>query len=573
MEGTKLLKYVREANLLKDVFMQKSTPIVTKIIGEVIIEQKLVRLGIVFSSNFPHELPVVQFLNYMDYPLISHVFSIGEICFADRDSVIIRTDEPIVVVRDVIQLAIDTITKGFNGKTTDDLLNDFELYWNAKAAKTMDAIISPSNKPKHIYQIENCFGDSKAALIDFFQKHHADVNVEKTLCTEHILVPITATQFLKPRYWTSETNIYELLFAILYSLPPDQLRNLTIMLNHSINSTVVFQLSLPNGYYCFIGLQLTLFFNSKEHPLVSILYSNITSILYLSMISTLYSSITSIFIKRQDKAFLLERAGGNLKLQSKRVVLVGCGAVGSYIAQEIAKTGIQELVLIDHDKFEANNLYRHTLGLHENLQKSKVEALKEKLTKEIPFIEVQAFDAKVETIIKERKLDFEAYDLVIVATGNPNTNFELNKYFIQHHKGLPIVYTWLDPYGIGGHTLVSNNQEKTGCYNCLYNEQLHNEASFVAPKQKFTKSLSGCSGYFVPFSALDANQVALQSIRVAIRVLLEEEQDNPIVSWKGDATRFLEKGFQLSSRYQQSSKKLLEHQYRYKKEHCKVCGK
>ena len=165
---------------------------------------------------------------------------------------------------------------------------------------------------------------------------------------------------MKPRYWTSETNIYELLFATLYSLPPDQLRNLLVMLNHSINSTVVFQLSLPNGYYCFIGLGLTPLFRSKAHPLIN----------------KLYSRSTSIFIKRQDKAFLLERAGGDLKLQSKRVVLVGCGAVGSYIAQEIAKTGIQELVLIDHDKFEANNLYRHTLGLHKNLQKSKVEALK-----------------------------------------------------------------------------------------------------------------------------------------------------------------------------------------------------
>jgi molybdopterin/thiamine biosynthesis adenylyltransferase len=561
MEGTKLLKYVREANLLKRVFMQKSTPIATKIIGEIIIEQKLVRLGIVFSSNFPHELPVVQFLNYMDYPLISHVFSMGVVCFADVDSVIIRTDEPIAVVHDVIQLAIDTITKGFNGITTDDLLNDFELYWKEKATVGMDAIISPSIKPKYIYQIENCFGDSKVALTDFFQKQDTSVNIENLRCTEHILIPITNTKLLRPRFWTSNTNIYEFLFAILHNLLPDELRNLLIMLNHSINSTVVFQLSLPNDYYCFVGLQLTPFIGSKEHPLIN----------------KLYSKSTSIFIKRKDKAFLLERAGGNLKLQNKRVILVGCGSVGSYIAQEIAKTGIQELVLIDYDVFEANNLYRHTLGLHKNLQKSKVDALKEKLTKEVPFIKIQTFNSRIETIIddenKHQNLNFGAYDLVIVATGNPNTNFELNKYFLQDHEGLPVLYTWLDPYGIGGHTLVSNNKNEGGCYRCLYNEQLHNETSFVAPNQKFTKSLSGCSGYFVPFSALDANQVALQTIRVAIRVLLEEEQDNPIVSWKGDATSFLGKGFQLSSRYQQSTEKLLQEKYGYKKEHCTVCGK
>lgn len=557
MEGTKLLKYVRDLDLLKNVEIKKTTTNDTNIIGEVRIGGKLVRLVIVFPPEFPKILPIIQFLNYIDYPLISHVFPSGAVCFADIDSVIIRTDEPIAVIRDVIKLAIDTITKGFDESTKDDLLNDFELYWRAKATETMEAILTPSNKPKHIYQIENCFGDSKAALTDFFQKHHADVNIKNLLCTEHILVPITATQFLRPRFWTSDTNIYELLFATLYSLPPDQLRNLLIMLNHSINSTVIFQLSLPNDYYCFIGIQLTPLFGSKEHPLIN----------------KSYSRSTSIFIKRQDKAFLLERAGGNLKLQSKRVLLVGCGAVGSYIAQEIAKTGIQELVLIDHDKFEANNLYRHTLGRHKNLQKSKVEALKEKLTKEIPFIEIETFDARVEELIDQQKLDFGAYDLVIVATGDPNTNFYMNQYFLQHHKGLPVLYTWLDPYGIGGHTLVSNNQGKTGCYHCLYDDQLHNEASFAAPNQKFTKSLSGCSGYFVPFSALDANQVALQTIRVANRVLLEEEQDNPIVSWRGDATSFLDKGFEVSSRYNQSTKMLLKNQYGYKKKHCTVCGK
>jgi molybdopterin/thiamine biosynthesis adenylyltransferase len=558
MEGTKLLKYIRDLNILKKVIIEKTASKETRIIGEISINQKLVRLAIVFPSEFPHKLPTVQFVNYIHYPLISHVFPSGAVCFADIDSVIIRTDEPIEVIRDVIKLSIDTITKGFNGLTNDDLLNDFELYWNAKAGKIMDAIFTPSKKVKHIYQIENWFGDSKIALTDFFQKHDTDVSVEGLLCTEHILVPITDTKFLTPKFWTNDTNIYEFLFATVDSLSPSELRNLRIMLNHSINSTVVFQLSLPNGYYCFIGLKLTpLLSNSNEHPFISRLYSN----------------ITSIFIRRKDKAFLLERAGGNLELQTKRVVLVGCGAVGSYIAQEIAKTGIEELVLIDDDQFEANNLYRHTLGLHQTLRKSKVEALREKLTKEIPFIEIQAFDSKIEMLIKQQVLDFEACDLVIVATGNPNANFEINKYFIQNHKDLPIVYAWLDPYGIGGHTLVSNNCDKNGCYHCLYDEQLHNQASFAAPNQKFSKSLSGCSGYFVPFSALDANQLALQTIRVAIRVLLEEEQDNPIVSWKGDATSFLEKGFQVSPRYKQSTEVLLENQYEYKKQHCTVCRK
>lgn len=554
MEGTKLLKYVRGLNILKKVIIEKTASKETRIVGEISIDQKLVCLAMAFPLEFPYKLPMVQFVNYMNYPLISHVFPNGAVCFADIDSTIVNIEQPIEIIRDVLEETIRTIKKGFEGETTDDLLNDFELYWKAKAKGVMNAILTPSNKPKYIYQIENWFGDSKAALTDFFQKYDNSIDIEGLVCAEHILVPITDTTFLKPNFWTSSANLYDFLFATVHSLPPSDLRNLKVMLNHSARSAIVFQLSLPNGRYCFVGLKFIPLEPCKEHP----------------FISRLYLDMETIFIKRQDKAFLLERAGGNLNLQTKQVVLVGCGSVGSYLAQEISKTGIQKLVLIDHDQFEANNLYRHTLGIHQNLQKSKVEALKEKLTREIPFIDIQAFNATIEDVINQKSVDFSSYDLVIVATGNPNTNFELNKHFIQNHKGLPILYTWLDPYGIGGHTLVSNHHEK-GCYHCLYDDQLHNEASFVAPNQKFTKSLSGCSGYFVPFSALDANQVAVQTIRVAVQVLLGEEKDNPIISWKGDAKQFLEQGFQLSPRYEQSTEALFENKYNYKKEDCKVC--
>lgn len=551
MEGTKLLKHVKDLNLLKRVAIEKIASKETRIVGEVSIDEKLVRLAIVFPSEFPHKLPIVQFVNYIDYPLISHVFPSGAVCFADIDSVIIRSDEPIAIIRDVIKLSIDTITKGFDGSTKDDLLNDFELYWCKKSLVNMYSIINPSQKLKYIYCKGNVVGDTKADITTFFDKVGIDNKNEKSSFTQGLLIPVRNSQPMAPEKWEPYVNKWQVIAAIQKSLSTTEWRDLGLMLKALPYRLVVLQLFLPNGSYCFIGIE------------------NGSSL----FVEHFWSQIIPICMERQDKAFLLERAGGNLELQTKRVVLVGCGAVGSYIAQEIAKIGIQELVLIDDDQFEANNLYRHTLGLHQNLRKSKVTALKEKLTKEIPFIEIQAFDSKIETLIKQQVLDFDAYDLVIVATGNPNTNFELNKYFLQNHKGLPILYTWLDPYGIGGHTLVSNNKKKRGCYYCLYDEDLHNEASFATPNQKFTKSLSGCSGYFVPFSALDANQVALQTIRVAIRVLLEEEQDNPIFSWKGDATSFLEKGFQVSLRYQQSTEELLQNQYGYKKEGCDVCGK
>jgi len=48
-------------------------------------------------------------------------------------------------------------------------------------------------------------------------------------------------------------------------------------------------------------------------------------------------------------------------LQTKRVVVVGVGQVGSKIAAELARAGIGYLRFIDHDILERSNLFRHVL--------------------------------------------------------------------------------------------------------------------------------------------------------------------------------------------------------------------
>lgn len=45
-------------------------------------------------------------------------------------------------------------------------------------------------------------------------------------------------------------------------------------------------------------------------------------------------------------------------LQSKKIAIVGCGGLGGYLTELMARMGCRELVLIDGDAFEATNLNR-----------------------------------------------------------------------------------------------------------------------------------------------------------------------------------------------------------------------
>lgn len=63
-----------------------------------------------------------------------------------------------------------------------------------------------------------------------------------------------------------------------------------------------------------------------------------------------------------------------------RVGLVGAGSVGGFIGEALARTGIQDVVIVDLDKVEARNLDRLLYALRTNIGKWKANLLSARLT-------------------------------------------------------------------------------------------------------------------------------------------------------------------------------------------------
>jgi molybdopterin/thiamine biosynthesis adenylyltransferase len=57
-----------------------------------------------------------------------------------------------------------------------------------------------------------------------------------------------------------------------------------------------------------------------------------------------------------------------------RVAVIGCGGLGGYVIEELARLGVGSIVVIDPDVFEEHNLNRQLLSLPSNLGRPKVEA-------------------------------------------------------------------------------------------------------------------------------------------------------------------------------------------------------
>jgi adenylyltransferase/sulfurtransferase len=165
---------------------------------------------------------------------------------------------------------------------------------------------------------------------------------------------------------------------------------------------------------------------------------------------------------RQIVSPLIGEAGQQRLLES-RVVVVGCGATGSFIANALARAGVGHLRLLDRDFVELNNLQRQTLYTERDVseQLPKAIAAQQHLKNVNSGIEIEAqvidvHSGNVETLI-------EGASLVMDGTDNLETRYLLNDARVK--ESLPWVYcAAVASYGMS----LFIQPGTTACLRCLF---------------------------------------------------------------------------------------------------------
>lgn len=153
---------------------------------------------------------------------------------------------------------------------------------------------------------------------------------------------------------------------------------------------------------------------------------------------------------------------GQKKLLSARVVVIGCGATGTVIANHLARAGVGHLTIVDRDFIELNNLQRQLLfderDLAENLPKAI--AAQRKLQAINSDIEVRGVVSDVNAENIESLIN--GATLVMDGTDNFETRYILNDVCVKHN--IPWIYTGaVSGYGMS-QTIIPG---KTACLRCM----------------------------------------------------------------------------------------------------------
>lgn len=80
------------------------------------------------------------------------------------------------------------------------------------------------------------------------------------------------------------------------------------------------------------------------------------------------------------------------KLQKSTVMVVGCGAVGSFAIEALARSGVGHIILVDFDKVEESNINRQLFALDSTIDKPKVLVASQRIADINPKIKIDTFD-------------------------------------------------------------------------------------------------------------------------------------------------------------------------------------
>ncbi len=114
-----------------------------------------------------------------------------------------------------------------------------------------------------------------------------------------------------------------------------------------------------------------------------------------------------------EKYVRLEKVIGKDKvddLGQKCVLVIGCGGVGGYVCEALARSNIGRLIIVDFDVVDVTNINRQIIALESTIGQKKVDVLEKRLKDINPNLDVVKIDSfigvdNIEALFKD-KLDY-----------------------------------------------------------------------------------------------------------------------------------------------------------------------
>ena len=199
-------------------------------------------------------------------------------------------------------------------------------------------------------------------------------------------------------------------------------------------------------------------------------------------------------------------------MRNSTVVIIGLGAVGTWVAVTLVQSGVKHLILIDNDRVELSNLHRQYGYSERDIGRMKTSALAERLHQIEPEVSVREVNQFLDETTLESQIR-EHVDLVINCADKPTvdqTSEWVGKYCMKHHIPHIVGGGYNLHLSLIGPTILPY---KTACYKCIDMQlQKINDIEGKSIKRLHTKNRK--IGSFGPMCSLIASFVGMEAVKV-----------------------------------------------------------
>jgi len=129
------------------------------------------------------------------------------------------------------------------------------------------------------------------------------------------------------------------------------------------------------------------------------------------------------------------------RLASKRIVIVGCGGLGSTLAMALGSSGIGAIHLVDFDTVSLHNIHRQIVFTLEDEGRNKAEVTAELIRRKNPFVEVAVHPCGFDDFIRE---ELPGFDLLLDATDNLPVRERIDRW--AGEIGAPWIYASVEEF-------------------------------------------------------------------------------------------------------------------------------
>ncbi len=229
------------------------------------------------------------------------------------------------------------------------------------------------------------------------------------------------------------------------------------------------------------------------------------------------SNIDSQFDERYSRQILFAGIGeaGQRRLLASRVAIVGCGALGTVLANLLVRAGVGRIRIIDRDFVEPSNLQRQTLFDESDARDSlpKAIAAERKLRAINSSVAIEGIVADIGPRNSEELLS--AHDLILDGTDNFETRHLLNDAAVK------LRIPWIYAAAVGSYGVTMTIRPGvTACLACLLKPE--NRADVSAPQENSPAPQSEETCDTVGVIASAAGVIASIEAAEAIKLLVEE---------------------------------------------------